>query len=499
MARHFGVDQRRADARADDFAEDVSVALNRVARSTARGLSATPSELDLTSVRGAWRTLVADQLLPLVEREWRRAADELWAGVADAVSAADAVHRVVVAAAGVDSRVEQVSPGTFAIPKVSIEAARSYLQTAENRLAGVGDLLWQEMRETLTSGLVAGKGTADVARDLRKTADLTKARADVIARTEMIGATNRGAYSQMLATGLDGTKTWLAANDSRTRPSHAAVDNEAVTMTGTFTVGGYPMDGPHDPGAPAGETINCRCTLTYDVEVEPAVETAPVVTVVEPARAVRPGLTPEQYAVLKPDKKRAESTIRKALGQTTQGENVLAKIKQFTQTRGGVARFRQEVTSRLAGEASDQVTARVDDFLAAMNGYPPADVPQLYRGLGIKPPKDVDLNEWFDEFEASYQVGKRFDLNVTSFTSNDRVANQFMTGTGGGASKRGLVQVKILVDGEVHALPVEQLSKFAYEKEWIAGGEFEVTSFEPPAGKRGHYLIHVRQVRTLTS
>lgn len=231
-------DPRRTDDRADAFADVVGVALRRVAYATARGVSPVPSELDLARVRAVWRQQVEDELLPVVEREWRRAADATWKAVTDGLRGPDAVT------AAVDADAPRVAvstdPDRFVIPKIPIEAARTYLETAQNRLVGVGDLLWEKMREELVSGLSAGEGSADVARRLRATADLTRPRATVIARTEVIGATNRGAYAQVLATGMTGTKTWLATNDKRTRPSHRAVNGTAVDLAGTFDVGGEP-------------------------------------------------------------------------------------------------------------------------------------------------------------------------------------------------------------------------------------------------------------------
>jgi len=52
--------------------------------------------------------------------------------------------------------------------------------------------------------------------------------------------------------------------DERDSPPKAMT--AAVTHgTDKFSVGGYAMDGPHDPAGPPAETISCRCTLTYDI------------------------------------------------------------------------------------------------------------------------------------------------------------------------------------------------------------------------------------------
>lgn len=95
---------------------------------------------------------------------------------------------------------------------------------------------------------------------------LLKNRGENIARTEIAAAQTAGqdrAYAQMLE---DGQITavdyvWDATGDSKTRPSHAAAEGQTVEHGQPFTVGGYPMMGPGDGslGAPASETVRCRC------------------------------------------------------------------------------------------------------------------------------------------------------------------------------------------------------------------------------------------------
>lgn len=66
----------------------------------------------------------------------------------------------------------------------------------------------------------------------------------------------------------------------------AAVPAPAIEG-GVFLVGGHRMDGPHDPLAPPSETISCRCTLTYDLDVSTAATSRvePVAAGTAPIRA----------------------------------------------------------------------------------------------------------------------------------------------------------------------------------------------------------------------
>ena len=60
-------------------------------------------------------------------------------------------------------------------------------------------------------------------------------------------------------------KEWLARRDGVTRDSHLLADGQRVNKVANFKVGGYNMRYPADSsqGAPAGEIVNCRCTVIY--------------------------------------------------------------------------------------------------------------------------------------------------------------------------------------------------------------------------------------------
>jgi hypothetical protein len=106
----------------------------------------------------------------------------------------------------------------------------------------------------------------------RYQASVLNYRAKTIARTESINALRAGqdeAIRQAVETGeLErefATKVWDASGDARTRPTHAAADGQEMPIDQPFTVGGYQLMRPGDSslGAPAGETIQCRCVVRY--------------------------------------------------------------------------------------------------------------------------------------------------------------------------------------------------------------------------------------------
>ena len=148
-----------------------------------------------------------------------------------------------------------------------------WLEDRTQALLGVPDFVTGLFRTQLR-GLAERKGTSveDAMGMAQKLLDRGyvswKNRAELIARTEVVGANNQGAHAAWSAlshaTGEPATKTWLATPDSRTRKDHKHVDGTTVGIDEDFTVGGHRMNGPGDNRGGPGEVCNCRCTMTYD-------------------------------------------------------------------------------------------------------------------------------------------------------------------------------------------------------------------------------------------
>jgi uncharacterized protein with gpF-like domain len=94
-------------------------------------------------------------------------------------------------------------------------------------------------------------------------------RSTVIARTEAIRSSNYGNLKAAEGTGLTLTKRWVATRDARTREGHWNADGQTVPLDATFKVAAEPgnpledLDFPGDPNGSAANTIQCRCTMTY--------------------------------------------------------------------------------------------------------------------------------------------------------------------------------------------------------------------------------------------
>ena len=101
-------------------------------------------------------------------------------------------------------------------------------------------------------------------------------RAEMIARTETIGALNAGRLEgimQMVDNGqvsADQVKlVWRATPGRRTRDTHRSMNGQEIDMGGEFvSPSGARLKYPGDRsgGAPASEVINCRCWMEADID-----------------------------------------------------------------------------------------------------------------------------------------------------------------------------------------------------------------------------------------
>ena len=102
---------------------------------------------------------------------------------------------------------------------------------------------------------------AERIRDLKKVSD---SRAMLIARTETHNAAGKAADAMSADMKFKQEKKWLAANDERTRTSHANVGStDWIDADKQFNVGGAMMDHPGDSAGGPENVCNCRCAVMY--------------------------------------------------------------------------------------------------------------------------------------------------------------------------------------------------------------------------------------------
>lgn len=238
------------DRQRERFAATVDAALHASMLDTQQALAlvaAGPGADDARVALRAWYARVTDELVPVVLSTFRSGALAVLTSLRRALPALD----------------------VSTLPTPTDDYAQLYLADATNRLNGVGDELWAETRAALVEGQSRGESVEELAARVTDVADVVASRAQTIARTEIISASNAGSIAQMSLIAADGDlKQWLATGDTRTRESHRLADGQAVPLDSTFDVGGSRLRYPGDPQGPADEIVNCRCTLTYELTDE---------------------------------------------------------------------------------------------------------------------------------------------------------------------------------------------------------------------------------------
>ena len=130
---------------------------------------------------------------------------------------------------------------------------------AGTRITLVNDVTLNRIRQTLQQGIDQGLGIEKIARMMEQSNAVNRIRARVIARTEIISASNAGSDLGARSTGLNLRKEWLASIDGREREDHAIANGQIVGMDEDFIVGGEQAKYPGDPRLSAGQVIQCRC------------------------------------------------------------------------------------------------------------------------------------------------------------------------------------------------------------------------------------------------
>ena len=169
----------------------------------------------------------------------------------------------------------------------AVELIDDWQIAAEQYVGTIFDKKWEfvaattkrALRSTLADGIDAGEG-ADKLRDRVRGSysELTPARAERIARTEVGAASNFGAIEGAKSTRLPLEKEWIDAGDARVRPAgkptpfdHVSANGQRVPMDDPFTVSGEKLMFPLDTslGASAGNVIQCRCVVGFHVIEKP--------------------------------------------------------------------------------------------------------------------------------------------------------------------------------------------------------------------------------------
>lgn len=141
------------------------------------------------------------------------------------------------------------------------------LEMIRRRITSVVETTRANIVSQVRIGQAEGLGVAQISQRIAKAVpSISTQRGALIARTETHGAANFGANQVAKTIGFTLQKEWIAAEDARTRPFHAAANGQIVAMDQPFEVGGEMLMYPGDEVGSPWNTINCRCTTAYVVQ-----------------------------------------------------------------------------------------------------------------------------------------------------------------------------------------------------------------------------------------
>ncbi len=379
-------------------------------------------------------------------------------------------------------------------------------------------------RETSTISLKRAGELAD-----RMSARLLKRRAENIARTETIRAANMGnqlSWQTAMDSGLlpqTTRKVWIATADSRTCPICAVLHDQTISVSSTFDIseratsfertgGGesldfqvaskVPLKNPSAERQPPAHP-SCRCTTGLEfAEGEPVEEPSScwlgggpiqipkirgplskVIDLIKQGCMIQEELEPTGRRQFRQDITERIKRLKDRYGPKTAQRNLLAWVDKWTNADSFV-RFRKDVSSILSGTADFTKPAikRARAILKAIDSSPYQKPDSLWRGMSIKGKAD--------DLIGQFQPGSRLDLNISSFSGKRTVADKFMKTTH--TSGKTQVRLEWLESGK--AMPIQNISEFVDEFEWVGGGQFEVIAARKDSGR---LLLKVRQVESL--
>ncbi|PWI08337.1 phage portal protein [Streptomyces sp. NWU339] len=178
-----------------------------------------------------WKRRTAEVVRPFVERVWKRGGTEI-------IGSFDLDEPDVAQA--LKDRIDELSGQVTATTEQVLRA------------------------QLLAAGVAEGESIPELRARLQKVfTNLSDFRATMIARTETVGGYNQASFLAALDAGAV-RKTWLATADKRTRETHRQENGRSVAMNKRFTL--TKSRWPADPTAPAAQSIQCRCALTFEFE-----------------------------------------------------------------------------------------------------------------------------------------------------------------------------------------------------------------------------------------
>lgn len=155
---------------------------------------------------------------------------------------------------------------------VSNPEVKAFLEASAGELADIDDTTRDYLRDYVAKAYEDGKSIDDMVADMESDTNLAfgEARSELIARTEVLGASNFGTLSGLKQSGVIDKKVWLATPGTKGSRdgSDGQADHEALGAMDPIGINekwiepefGDELDHPGD--GPPRQCCNCRCALS---------------------------------------------------------------------------------------------------------------------------------------------------------------------------------------------------------------------------------------------
>lgn len=183
-------------------------------------------------------------------------------------------HLARAAYAGAASELDAISASSVKAPEdygIIMDVPEGVIENVESFLAeSLQQDYWGDINETtskqvakiLQQAIEDGGGLEQMRDGLMTLLNISRSRADTIARTETTGALNAGHYSarkNLLDLGLVTEQEWVTIPDLFRRPDHEAMEGVKVVGGAWFSVGGEQAPYPGYWALSGRQRVNCRC------------------------------------------------------------------------------------------------------------------------------------------------------------------------------------------------------------------------------------------------
>lgn len=136
-----------------------------------------------------------------------------------------------------------------------------------DRIQDISTVAASKIKQELGLTMIGAQNIHDtIGKVAEHLGETSRARATTIVRTELsrawaVASDERALQSEEAGVPMD--KVWRRSGKIHSRLAHDLADGRRVKINEAFTINGHRLRYPHDPKAPASETINCGCICLY--------------------------------------------------------------------------------------------------------------------------------------------------------------------------------------------------------------------------------------------